>query len=326
LNWIGVDEFNNAVDEDSGSGGFAAIGADVTIDLNGQNPTVIEWESRAFLESGHALLFGSRSADHAVIWTDSLNLSQSGFANYNAREIHVTDNPTSPGDRARFNAPIGGSVQNDLLKTGAGVLEFTVSNSYLGATIVHEGTLLVNGSGSIATSFLTDVQNGGTLGGNGTIGALRVRPGGRLSPGANTSTPGALATGDVTLTGPGAQFLVELAGATAGALYDQIITSGSISLNGADLAGSLINGFTPMPNDLFFIIVNDGSDPVSGTFAQGSQITISGSPFEIFYTGDSATNSASGGNDVVVRFVPEPATGSLVFGAGLLAFAARRRR
>jgi hypothetical protein len=120
--------------------------------------------------------------------------------------------------------------------------------------------------------------------------------------------------------------LVELAGATAGALYDQIITSGSISLNGADLAGSLINGFTPMPNDLFFIIVNDGSDPVSGTFAQGSQITISGSPFEIFYTGDSATNSASGGNDVVVRFVPEPATGSLVFGAGLLAFAARRRR
>jgi autotransporter-associated beta strand protein len=322
VNWIGIDEFNNAVDEDAGSGGFAAVGADVTIALT---PSPIEWESRGFLESGHALIFGSRSADHAVIWSGHLSLSSNDFPKYDTREIRVVDNPTSAGDRARFTLPIGGNVQTDLLKTGAGILELAAANSYLGATIVHEGTLLVNAPGSIAQSFVTDVHNGATLAGNGTIGALRIAPGGRLAPGSNISNTGVLTTGDVTLDGAGAQFSVEIGGVTAGALFDQIVVTGSISLNGADLTGSLINGFNPTPNDLFFLMLNDGADPVSGTFAQGSLITISNAPFEIFYTGNSATNSTTGGNDVGVRLIPEPSP-SLFLGTGLLLRLASRRR
>jgi autotransporter-associated beta strand protein len=326
VNWIGIDEFNNAVDEDAGSGGFAALGADVSIDLNGANPSIIEWESRGFLESGHALVFGSPHADHAVTWTDQLSLSSSNaFPKYDAREIRVLDNPLSGGDRARFTAPITGNVQTDLLKTGSGVLELASVNSYLGATIVHEGTLLVNVPGSISQSFLTEVHPGATLGGNGNVGAVRVLPGGRLAPGRSIFDTGVLATGDLTFDGPGALFSVQILGPTAGTFFDQLVVTGSITLNGADLEGSLINGFNPAPNDLFFLMLNDGNDPVNGTFAQGSLITINNAPFEIFYAGNSITNSATGGNDVGVRFIPEP-TSALLAAGGTLGIALMRRR
>jgi autotransporter-associated beta strand protein len=326
VNWIGVDEFNQQVDQDQGSGGFAALGANANIDLNGAGPSVIEWESRGFVESGHALIFGSRSADHIVTWTDNLGLtSTSNVPNYNAREIRVLDNPTSAGDRARFTGTIAGGFEDDLLKTGAGTLELSVVNSYQGATIVREGTLLINAPGSIATSFLTDVHDGATLGGNGTVGPLRIQPGGRLAPAGNLSNTGSLASGDITLQGPDAQLSVEIGGRAPG-LFDQIVVTGSISLNGADLTGALINGFNPTPSDLFFIMLNDGTDSVNGTFAQGQLITISNVPFQIFYTADSATNSTTGGNDVGVRLVPEPSAWLFIAaGIGITTMLRRRK-
>jgi hypothetical protein len=127
------------------------------------------------------------------------------------------------------------------------------------------------------------------------------------------------------LDGPGAQFSIQLGGTVAGTTFDQLAVTGNIALNGGDLAGSLINGFAPAINDLFFIILNKGTNPVSGTFAQGNLVLIDFLPFEIGYEGNSQSNTFTGGSDVVLRFIPEPATTGLVVGGLALLLVHRRR-
>ena len=333
VNWSGVDNLNAKIGQDQGSGGFAAFGSDVIVDLNNVGPTTLAWEDAGFVNSGHALLFGSRTADKSITWSDNLNLTAiQQVANYNAREIRVTDNPASTGDLARISGVVSGTVQNDLLKTGNGRLEMTGVNTYAGATIVHEGSFVVNTPGSTASSFMTDVRSGATVGGNGTLGPVSVAPNGRVAPGSdltNTGTLSAVAPNGapaLTFTGPGARLSIQIAGVAAGTGHDQISVTGGVNLNGATLEGSLLNGFVPAPNDLFFIILNDGTDAVSGQFAEGNLAFLNFEAFAISYEGDSATNSVTGGNDVVLQLVPEPTTGAIACVGALLLVARRRAR
>ncbi len=89
------------------------------------------------------------------------------------------------------------------------------------------------------------------------------------------------------------------------------------------------NGFTATPTDLFFIVINDGVDAVQGSFAQASTITIGAQLFNISYTGNftgnAATDTFTGGNDIVLQVVPEPGTAAL-FLLGTLGLGLRRRR
>jgi autotransporter-associated beta strand protein len=84
---------------------------------------------------------------------------------------------------------IGASAQFDgfttLSKNGDSTWTLIGSTSYGGPTTVNEGTLRVNGS--IASSILTTVNAGGTLGGNGIVGNTTIN-GGTLSPGNSIGT------------------------------------------------------------------------------------------------------------------------------------------
>jgi autotransporter-associated beta strand protein len=227
-----------------------------------------------------------------------------------------------------LSGKISGDSHDDFLKTGTGTLVVSgLSNDYKGATLVHEGALLVNGTN--ATSFLTNVRNNATLGGNGTVGKVKVESGGTLAPGNALGNTSVLTTGDIILSDAGAKLAIELGGTTIGGNgvggYDQIAAIGGILLNGGTLIGTLLNGFVPTPGDLFFIVTNDGTDPVEGTFAQGSLIVINGEPFEIGYTGDSVTNAFTGGNDIVLLYIPEP-TSAALFACGGIALGLTRRR
>lgn len=72
-----------------------------------------------------------------------------------------------------------------LKKSGAGTLVLAGTNNYAAATVVSNGTLLVNGS--IGGTGVTVA--GGTLGGNGTVAApVTVGTGGTLAAGANIGT------------------------------------------------------------------------------------------------------------------------------------------
>lgn len=71
-----------------------------------------------------------------------------------------------------------------LVKSGAGTLRLTGKSSYRGDTLVNGGLLAIDGS--IASR--TVVNQGGTLGGTGSVGDLVARAGGVVAPGNSIGT------------------------------------------------------------------------------------------------------------------------------------------
>jgi Bacterial Ig-like domain/Passenger-associated-transport-repeat/Bacterial Ig domain len=201
-----------------------------------------------------------------VIGDDSGSAAAAGYFNSNANY-----NPGNAG----------------LIKTGIGTLTLSADNTYTGITSVIAGTLIVDGS--IATSHV-QVQSGATLGGHGTTGAVALAAGATLAPG---NSPGIIHTGDLSFTS-GAHFAVQIAGTTAGAQYDQVAVTGTVSLGGASLDLSLLSGFNPQVGASFLIVDNDGTaDAVTGKFAQGDIFYFEADRYSINYAGGD-------GNDVVL--------------------------
>ncbi|HEX8911301.1 MAG TPA: Ig-like domain repeat protein, partial [Humisphaera sp.] len=190
---------------------------------------------------------------------------------------------------------VAGSGTVRATATSAGTLVLAGTSSYAGRTYVDGGTVRVDGNFSSSSEL--DVS-GGTLGGTGTVGAV-VGTGGTVRAG--TGSTGSLQTGNLSLNAA-ATFAARLNGTTAGSGYDQTVVAGTVSLGGAALSVSL--GYTPAYGDTFRLINNDGSDPVSGTFAglpEGSTFTAGGSAFLVSYVGGD-------GNDVTLTAVATSTT------------------
>ena len=171
------------------------------------------------------------------------------------------------------------------------------------------------------------MNNGGTLGGSGTLGAITLASGGTLAPGNSTGL--LTTTGNVTFAS-GSTLAMEINGTTAGTGYDRLIVGGDVALGDAIL--SLSVGFAPTSQvDIFTLILNNGINPVSGTFtglANGGIITVGAQDYQISYFDDASTFGfeLSGGNDVSLLAVPEPGSVlTLLGGLGVLAGLRRRR-
>ncbi len=238
-------------------------------------------------------------------------------------EIHVESGVFRLNDP---NQLIGDGL---MVTSGAGTLEIGDDQSeFLADVTIQEGTLQV--SGRISGSVM--VNTSATLAGTGTVGPVSVWAGGTLSPAGGAK--GQIRVGPVSLlAGGSARFDIDSTLAVAG--YDQVSVVGSVSLAGGDL--SLDLGFAPVPGiDLFYLILNDGSDAVTGVFAtlngvianlnQGAVFPIGGQFFQISYTGESGIGFEGVGNDVVLRSssIPEPGSTALLF-LGLTAWFSRRR-
>ena len=118
-----------------------------------------------------------------------------------------------------------------LTKEGAGTPELTGTNTYAGPTLVNQGRLAVNGSVTSAVS----VQNGGIVGGSGTVGSLTARQGGTVAPGNSIGTLNV--AGNVSFE-PGSRYAVEVG---PNGQSDRIQSSGSATIGGGEVAVTLEN-------------------------------------------------------------------------------------
>jgi autotransporter-associated beta strand protein/T5SS/PEP-CTERM-associated repeat protein len=214
----------------------------------------------------------------------------------------------------------GGTLE----KQGGGSLTLSGANTYTGSTTIAAGKLTLSSTGSLASSPI-DVKSGATfdvsakkgyvlaagktLTGSGTIvGDLSV--GGIHAPGNSTGVE--TVKGNYSLLG---ELQIELAGTTAGTGYDEVLISGSSAYNAA-LSGTLsldwtsFNGSTDATQ--LWIVKNDTAGTLSGAFsnyANGASLGLhDGRSWNLYYNADAATGNLTGGNDVLIAPVPEPAT------------------
>jgi len=213
-----------------------------------------------------------------------------------------------------------------VVKTGVGTQVFSNANTYDGGTSVTGGTLLVTnttgsgtGTGSVTVTNSGSVLSGGTTNGAGGIsGPVNINPGATLAPGTSgngTTTTAILHTGALTLV-TSSNFSLNLNSTTAGTGYDQISVTGTVNVSGSNILVAAGGGLSI--GDKFFVTLNDGTDLVTGTFAQGATVTSGADTFLINYL----DNGDGGivGNDISLTLtaVPEPST----WVAGVLAMTA----
>ncbi len=172
---------------------------------------------------------------------------------------------------------------------------------------IAEGIALVSTGGTVTAAAGTyaenvDVNRAITLAGTPTInGTLTASASGAVvSPGG--AAPGTMNSGNLSLAS-GTTLSVQINSGGAGVGFDRLNVNGTVSLGGSQL--QLAITFPSTSRAQFVIINNDGSDPVSGTFAglpEGSIVTGAGRQWRLSYHGGT-------GNDVTLtQILPPPPT------------------
>ncbi|MBK1828064.1 beta strand repeat-containing protein [Haloferula rosea] len=259
----------------TGGGGFAAVGADRTIDLGGAGAD-FEFGVGSFLpSSATALLLGSTSATHTAIFLNGLVLPGSG-----QYVIRLPDGPAAvEGEVAGLISGSGGLSIRD-----QGAVILSNDNTYTGPTNVENtSTLLVNGDQTLANGLVT-VTSGATLGGTGIIGGgVDVNGGGTLAPGTSVGT---LTTADAVFK-DNSFFEVEIDSSVPSA-DKLVVTSGDVTLN-TDVTLVLSDvAMSPQsisPGTKLTIIDYTGWGLIGGFagLADGDVVTVGGNSFELDY-------------------------------------------
>ena len=219
-----------------------------------------------------------------------------------------------------------------LTKTGAGLLRLTGANTFSGTTAVSQGTLTVDGSlaGGVSVASGSLLKGSGTIGGASTVN-------GTLAAG---NSPGQMSFSSDLSLGTGSNLVWELFGNTSTdtARFDRISVGGNllaaagagITLDfGTTAAGSTVdwaNSFWDSAQSWTFLTVAGSTSGSSNlSLLNTGFLDAAGNSLSAARSGASFSLSQSG-NNLVVNYVPEPSTGSLLLmGLGSLALLRARR-
>jgi autotransporter-associated beta strand protein len=167
----------------SGSGGFAAAGDDLIVNLgNLPNPLKLNWGStNGFFRNGAteiddaALVFGSEHADAKVIWMNPIDLGNKN------RQILVTENGNTvlDDDYVIMSGALSGTGGLIVGEVGSsfwdGQLFLTGQNTFTGDIAIRSGTLGIIEGGTLADGINVDISNGAefqVIGSDVTLGTI----------------------------------------------------------------------------------------------------------------------------------------------------------
>lgn len=214
-------------------------------DISGTGLALTKTGSGAWTLSGSNTFTGGMtvSAGTLAVGSDSaagggtVTMSGGSLSNSSAlvtlgNAIVVNTATTNTISSAAGNLVLRGIISGTglLMKSGAGTLTLTGSNTFSGATTVASGILQVNNaSGSGLGSSAAGVTSGGTLGGTGVVnGVVTVNTGAKVAAGSGGI--GTLTVGSLVLNAGGlVDVELDLSG---GQTNDQIVVSGSLTFNG----------------------------------------------------------------------------------------------
>lgn len=170
----------------TGSGGFAAYGADRVVNIGGAPVSEpLRFGNNGFVPDGASLILGSHDATHKVTFANPIDLGSFSQA------VRVQDSPID------VEAELGGQLSGlgRLIKFGLGTLRLGVSNSHVGGIEVAEGRLVAAnvpnvfgqtaGSLRLGTSLTNTsteaavdlVVEGGTIANNIEVGSVNASAG-----------------------------------------------------------------------------------------------------------------------------------------------------
>ena len=297
-----------------------------------------------FLQKGTYNLNGGTLAAYGVADTRA---ETTGVFNFNGGTLQARDNNADfiQGDTVEIKsggATIdtagkevwvnkGMSGAGGLTKTGSGILKLDGANTYSGTTAVSQGTLTVNGS----LAGGVNVASGSLLKGSGTIGGAST-VNGTLAAG---NSPGQMTFSSDLALGSGSNLVWELFGNTSSDVsqFDRISVGGNLLASsgsgitldfGTTAGGSLVdwsNAFWDSAQTWTFLTVAGTTTGFSSlSLLNSSYLDAAGNSLATARSGASFSLSQSG-NNLVVNYVPEPSSGSLLF-MGLVSLALLRAR
>jgi fibronectin-binding autotransporter adhesin len=270
--------------------------------LNGNNSL----QGTINVQRGPLILGNANAAGTATILLDSNNPPAGALQLGNftiANKLQLTSG-ASVGVATANSAGISGVISGGatFTKVGGGILTLTANNTYTGATNVNAGTLRI--AGSNASTALTTVANGATIGGIGSLaGGLTILAGGTLAPG---NSAGTFTTGNLSLAS-GSTFAFEF-GLSAS---DLVNVNGTLSLGSADFTLTDLATGTLSLGDSLTLFGYTGA--LTGTFsglADLASFNEAGYDWQIRYADTSAgtLNGGIGSSFVTLTVVPEPSS------------------
>lgn len=181
-----------------------------------------------------------------------------------------------------------------LAKSGNGLLQLSGAGTHASNAVLAGSLVVLGDHATVPTHVAPDAE----IAGSGSVGPLSLAGNARIRVGSTDSAPATFTTGNLTLAGTN-----EVLATIHPDGHDRLRVNGTVNLGTASRLNLLVRR-KPNLNEAFVLLQNDGTDPISGSFANlqpNTTHTNQNLVFSVHYDGGT-------GNDLALRFIGEAGT------------------